>query len=118
MSVIPRASKIAWSAPSNIAFVKYWGKTGRQYPLNASLSMTLNQARTETSIEVLDDTTIGVDFQLAGEEDTSFAKRIHTFIVSILDIYPEFKNKKFIIKSENTFPHSAGIASSASAYAA
>ena len=31
-----------WSAPSNIALVKYWGKKDNQIPANNSVSLTLN----------------------------------------------------------------------------
>ena len=41
----------AWRAPSNIALVKYWGKYGNQLPRNASISFTLNNAFTETSVK-------------------------------------------------------------------
>ena len=39
-----------WSAPSNIALVKYWGKKELQIPCNPSVSFTLDQCRTTTSI--------------------------------------------------------------------
>ena len=41
---------IAWRSPSNIAIVKYWGKYGQQFPANPSLSMTLENAYTETHL--------------------------------------------------------------------
>ena len=43
----------AWKAPSNIALVKYWGKYGNQLPRNASISFTLNNAFTETSVKYI-----------------------------------------------------------------
>ena len=39
-----------WSAPSNIALVKYWGKKEPQIPCNPSVSFTLDQCRTTTSL--------------------------------------------------------------------
>ena len=42
-----------WSAPSNIALVKYWGKRddlGHQIPANPSISFTLNHCKTITSV--------------------------------------------------------------------
>ena len=39
-------------APSNIALVKYWGKLENQIPANPSLSFTLNNCKTITSVIV------------------------------------------------------------------
>ena len=39
-----------WSAPSNIALVKYWGKKELQIPCNPSISFTLEQCRTTASV--------------------------------------------------------------------
>ena len=40
-----------WSAPSNIALVKYWGKKENQLPANPSLSFTLNNCKTITTVD-------------------------------------------------------------------
>ena len=37
---------VAYSAPSNIALVKYWGKKAHQIPANPSISFTLNNCKT------------------------------------------------------------------------
>ena len=39
-----------WLSPSNIALIKYWGKKDLQTPINPSLSFTLKQCYTETSV--------------------------------------------------------------------
>ena len=39
-----------WSAPSNIALVKYWGKKENQIPANPSISFTLNNCKTITKL--------------------------------------------------------------------
>ena len=39
-----------WSAPSNIALVKYWGKKDNQIPANPSVSLTLNNCKTITKL--------------------------------------------------------------------
>ena len=39
-----------WSAPSNIALVKYWGKKDNQIPANPSVSFTLNNCKTITKL--------------------------------------------------------------------
>lgn len=44
--------KVSYSSPSNIAIIKYWGKEpGDQIPMNPSLSMTLDQCRSFTTME-------------------------------------------------------------------
>lgn len=53
-----------------------------------------------------------------GSENASFKKRINLYLESISDVFPLANKLKLNIKSENNFPHSAGIASSASAFAA
>ncbi|MEA1877325.1 MAG: hypothetical protein U9N86_10715 [Bacteroidota bacterium] len=42
----------SWSSPANIALIKYWGKKDVQLPANSSLSMTLDESRTVTEIEM------------------------------------------------------------------
>ena len=46
--------KVTVKANTNIALVKYWGKrdNGLKLPLNNSISMTLDQLYTQTSIEI------------------------------------------------------------------
>ena len=39
-----------WSAPSNIALVKYWGKMKNQIPANPSISFTLKNCKTITKL--------------------------------------------------------------------
>jgi diphosphomevalonate decarboxylase len=41
---------VSWQAPSNIALVKYWGKYGEQLPKNPSISFTLTNCYTRTSL--------------------------------------------------------------------
>ncbi len=108
------------SAPSNIAFVKYWGKFGRQYPLNPSISMTLSHCKTITKVHYRIEKGRGrvEAFLFEGSENEAFLNRIEKFLKSIADCYPLAHDLVLNIESENTFPHSAGIASSASAMAA
>ena len=44
-------NRITWRSPSNIALIKYWGKTAGQIPSNPSISFSLQAAYTETLIE-------------------------------------------------------------------
>jgi len=112
---------VTWQSPSNIAFVKYWGKTGRQLPVNPSLSMTLSKAYTETRLTAFPRETPGVvelDFWFDGKQNPAFGERTGRFLQSVTDIFPWLGQVNLKIETHNTFPHSAGIASSASAFSA
>ncbi len=107
-----------WQAPSNIAFVKYWGKVGHQIPANPSLSLTLSQSYSETEVICSESTELSVDFIFEGKENQKFAQKIKAFAEEISKEWPFLSKVKLVIQSKNTFPHSAGIASSASGMAA
>jgi diphosphomevalonate decarboxylase len=68
----------AWRAPSNIALVKYWGKYGNQLPRNASISFTLNNAFTETSVKYVAKTdgskNIDLKFLFEGQENRKICR--------------------------------------------
>ncbi len=121
-SFVGYTGNIKWESPSNIALVKYWGKYGRQYPRNASISFTLNNAKSITTCnyEVLQKSQeeIQLDFTFEGKQNDAFANKIKKFFASINDVFPWIHQVKFVIESKNTFPHSTGIASSASAMSA
>ncbi len=118
-----KSGKISWKSPSNLAIIKYWGKHGRQLPKNPSISFTLNQAFTETTIEYLEkpdthDGSISLEFFFDTVPNEAFRKKVLSFLESVVDIFPFLKQLHFIIHSYNSFPHSAGIASSASSMSA
>jgi diphosphomevalonate decarboxylase len=112
----------AWRAPSNIALVKYWGKYGNQLPKNASVSFTLNNAFTETSVKYIAkadaDKNISLKFYFEGKENPKFSEKIQKFLESIIPHFPFLTYFDLEINSTNSFPHSTGIASSASSMAA
>ncbi len=111
-------SKIIWRSPSNIAIVKYWGKKGIQQGINPSLSFTLSNSFTETEISYQPKQSpkkIAARFYFEGEHKPDFEKRILTYFENIQNRLELFKEYELEIHSKNTFPHSAGIASSASA---
>ncbi len=114
--------KVSWRSPSNIALVKYWGKYGRQLPSNPSVSLTLKEAHTDTTITYSPERSnkegIELEFLFEGQYQPAFANRIKAFLESILDIFPFLAQLKIKIESQNSFPHSTGIASSASAMSA
>ena len=120
---IPSGGLLAqWQSPSNIALIKYWGKRGKQLPQNASLSITLSNAVTRTRIELmsgqLENSSPELDFTFGGARNPAFAERLKTFLGNLTGEFPFLHNALLKIESENSFPHSAGIASSASAMSA
>lgn len=112
--------KVAWKSPSNIAIVKYWGKYGNQLPRNTSLSFTLSNAFTITSVAYhpKESSGIDIDFTFEGSRNKAFEQRIVRFLDSIAKELPFLYDYHLEIASENSFPHSSGIASSASAMSA
>jgi len=102
-----------WISPSNIAFVKYWGKKGQQLPANPSLSMTLKECVTESKVSFLPSDNLEVSLFLEGSRQDSFAFKIKTYLQNL-----GFDRLKVHIETKNTFPHGAGIASSASGLSA
>ncbi len=105
-------------APSNIAIVKYWGKKDIQKPLNPSISFTLSQAVTKTKLEYFEgDKDLSLDFLFEGQNKGSFIPKLKTFISNIKHLLPFLNQGHLRIDSSNTFPHSSGIASSASSMA-
>lgn len=112
---------ITWQSPSNIALIKYWGKHGNQLPNNASLSLTLSQATTTTSMllkKKRKKSPIEIEFTFEGEKNEVFAEKIIAYLDKIKTDFPFITENKLVIRSENSFPHSAGIASSASSMSA
>lgn len=113
--------KIRWRSPSNIALVKYWGKYGQQQPRNPSISLTLSQAATDTTLSYSPkqkDQDIDLAFYFAGEPRPDFAQKVEKYFLSLLPVFPFLKQLHLRIDTDNSFPHSAGIASSASAMSA
>ncbi|MEN8126067.1 MAG: diphosphomevalonate decarboxylase [Bacteroidota bacterium] len=111
-----------WQSPSNIALVKYWGKSEPQIPKNTSLSFTLNNCHTSTTLEfskkevTSDNFVIEVIFEGKIKED--FKPKILNFFKRIEKYVPFITEYNFVIKTDNSFPHSSGIASSASGMSA
>lgn len=109
---------VSESCPSNIALIKYWGKYKDQIPANPSISYTLNHCKTDTSIEFIAGGPFSVQTFLAGNEEVKFAEKIEKYFRNIEQYLPWILKGKYTIRTENTFPHSSGIASSASGFGA
>ncbi len=112
--------KVEWSSPSNIALVKYWGKRENQLPENPNLSITLSESRTITRVEysVTGNKEIEWEFMFDGSPARDFEPKLALFFERVNPYLPYLNNLKLKISSRNTFPHSTGIASSASAMSA
>ncbi len=117
-----KAGKVTWKAPSNIALVKYWGKQKNQIPANPSISFTLDKCVTTTTISYSKlDTAVedySFDLRFEGKSKKDFEPKIKTFFDRVEVYLPFLKEYHFKIETSNSFPHSSGIASSASGMAA
>lgn len=109
--------KITAIAPSNIAFIKYWGKQDEELkiPLNDSISMNLSNLTTTTTVHFSasypkDGMTI--NGKEGGEEGKRALKHV--------DFIRKTFQKKIPVKivSQNSFPAGTGLSSSASGFAA
>ncbi len=111
---------VKWSAPSNIALVKYWGKREHQIPENPSISFTLSDCKTITELSYTkkESHDFSFDIYFEGEKSQAFKPKIQTFFERIEAYVPFLRNYHFRIETSNTFPHSSGIASSASGMSA
>lgn len=111
-------NKACVRAHTNIALIKYWGKRDETYflPMNSSLSLTLDKLYTDTMV-VFDGTFTEDAFYLNGEKQSEKeTKKISKF----LDLFREEKKTglRARVESINHVPTAAGLASSASAFAA
>lgn len=108
------------TSPSNIALVKYWGKRAHQIPENPSISFTLSNCKTitEVSFTKKEGSDFSFDVYFEGEKNEAFKPKIQTFFERIEAYVPFLRDFHFKIDTSNTFPHSSGIASSASGMSA
>lgn len=105
-------------AYSNIAFIKYWGNQDNKLriPQNPSLSMNLDNLFTKTTV-TWEKNTKKHQLELNGEvQSGATLERVSTYLEQLREYYN--LQGYAHIKSENNFPTGAGIASSASAFAA
>jgi diphosphomevalonate decarboxylase len=113
---------VTWRSPSNIAIIKYWGKHGVQLPRNPSISLTLNSSFTDTRLEYKPKSDgnrdISLEFFFHQEKNEAFRAKVLKYLEGVADIFPFLRQLDLTIRSGNSFPHSAGIASSASAMSA
>lgn len=103
-------------APSNIAFVKYWGKKDEvlRLPENGSVSMCLSNMLTTTTVEFAEKYTED-DVEVKGE-GTEGKARIIAHLERIRKLAGSGSKAKVV--SKNNFPSGTGLSSSASGFAA
>ena len=110
-------------ATSNIALIKYMGKKDVEgnIPINPSLSYTLNNLLSSVMLEQHAgkkdfweplDTPGAFNFNLSAEAQERYLRHL-TRLKSLVNY-----SGAFIVRSSNNFPHSSGLASSASSFAA
>ncbi|GLB52622.1 diphosphomevalonate decarboxylase [Neptunitalea chrysea] len=113
---------VTWKSPSNIALVKYWGKKPVQLPANTSISFTLDTCATTTTLHYryLEKRAKDFNFKVVfeGERKKSFEPKVKKFFDNIDGYFSFLKEYEFTIETSNSFPHSSGIASSASGMSA
>ena len=102
-------------APINIALIKYWGKKDIKevLPYQPSLSLSLDIFETETVIQKADHNDFV--FKINNIEDDKIKHKVETFI-KLFDININLNGIE--IHTKNTGPTAAGLASSASGFAA
>lgn len=122
MSQTKKATAVA---PSNIAFVKYWGARDleRVVPENPSVSMTLSTCVSRCTVEHLPGETGEHEIRWrpgtgAGLETPppAFSERIRAHLDRLRDHFD--CGGRFRLATENSFPAAAGLASSASGFSA
>lgn len=109
--------KVTAVAPANIALIKYWGRKDDtlRLPANDSISINLQgiETRTTVTLGTSQRDTIRINGHAVQDHEH---ERVVTFIDRIRALVDS--QQRVEIESENTFPHSVGLASSASAFAA
>lgn len=114
-NTLPARRTAAARAHSNIALIKYWGKrdAALNIPAVGSISVTLDALSTETRVSFGDDL-VRDELRLSGV--TADATRVSAF----LDIVRHRAGitQSALVESSNDFPTGAGLASSASGFAA
>lgn len=118
--------KISVIAPSNIAFIKFWGRRDDKLclPMNSSISMSLNNCFTITTIERSKKYTEDI-VEIRSYKEEKYKKLVVSDIKdqNIFDQIERIRKlsgikEKVYIRSQNSFPANSGIASSASGFSA
>lgn len=102
---------------ANIAIIKYWGKENqaKMIPSTSSISLTLENMFTTTSVSFLPDTATSDQFYINGvlQNDEE-----HTKISTIIDQFRQPGQAFVKIETQNNMPTAAGLSSSSSGLSA
>jgi len=109
-------SDVIARACSNVALVKYWGKRSGDLnlPYTGSISVTLGGLWTTASLTLLGRG--GADRIVSGDTDLSQRPEMVSFLATVRSLCPQAP--PVAISLESNFPVAAGLASSASTFAA
>ncbi len=112
--------KATAQAHSNIAFIKYWGKKegfdSLKLPANGSISMNLSNLVTETTVEFSERYSVDkLDFN-GTENNDNIRSKVSEHLDRVRKKAGVTTKAKVV--SRNNFPHSSGLSSSASGFAA
>lgn len=110
----PRARGQA-HAPSNIALAKYWGKRDHELnlPTNGSVSISLGDLGSHTIITPAERDSVCLNGKVLATE-SPFARKIWAFVA----LFRREQTLPLAIETDNSIPTAAGLASSASGFAA
>lgn len=102
-------------ANANIALIKYWGKRDEKLmlPTKNSFSVSLNALNTTTKVSFANNDSLLINGVAA---TTKSQEKFFHFLVEFREKYKI--NSNFCVESINNFPTAAGLASSASGFAA
>ena len=104
-------------APSNIALCKYWGKrdTELNLPTNSSLSISLGHLGSHTQIS---HSHSNIDIVRLNNKVQDPRSSFHLKVIAFVNLFRRSQTMGLIIDTRNTIPTAAGLASSASGFAA
>ena len=104
-------------APSNIALCKYWGKRASELnlPINSSLSISLAHLGTRTQISLSED---GSDHVILNGQEISLDQSFAAKVINFVNLFRRSQVIPLVIQTSNNIPTAAGLASSASGFAA
>lgn len=125
---MPKKQSAKAFAPANIALCKYWGKRNLELnlPTTSSLSISLGDKGTTTKIQLLvSDTPVSDTKSYINHDQITFNQRLLASadpvaqrMSQFLDLFRPQPNFVFKIETRNNIPTSAGLATSASGFAA
>ena len=110
-------SEADYFAPSNIALSKYWGKRDKELnlPLNSSLSISLHKWGSQTKISLAEN---GRDKVCLNGEAVGLEQPFARKLIAFVDRFRRGQDLPLNIQTFNSIPTAAGLASSASGFAA